>query len=475
MKHRRFLKVVFTIVVFLAGCTVDSRYLSEKLLWKAKKEHAEIIKKSKGELSSDDYDRIINAYRRVIERVPLERAAAEAGFIIAGIYFIRGDFSRARQELRNVINNFSSQGSIASEAYFSIGRIFEKEGNWKEARNQYEQIVDLYPLSSLGLKVPIYILAHYQRNQDSAGEGKAYKWALRSYNATLQEYKGTTLAPVVKDYIARLHLQKGLTKKALTEWDSIIHDYEKTPFAAQAFLMKAGVLSAKLKDNREAIKTLEEFLRVFPGNRIVPEVKLRLGGLYFGVGDIDKAEEVFSQLSSDKKNKEPVRLNAYLGLSYCYRKEADTSKLLAVYDKIKEEFPGTKAALSVPFLIGQYYERQKMNASADKAYAEGIAYYKDLLSRKSNKLNRHFVANLLALCYLKKNEVEKAENLLRQLSDEYPSDPVYLFDLARLYLNLNATDRAITVYKELIEKYPDNKVVQRIARARISAIEKREK
>ena len=197
-----------------------------------------------------------------------------------------------------------------------------------------------------------------------------------------------------------------------------------------------------------------------------------MGILYYDGSELNKAKEMFNGLLKDYPNDAKLRIKGMLGLAYCYRKEANTNKVMEIYQKIKKEYPKSKAALDVPFLIAQYYQQEKYSSKADKAFREAIAEYKDKLieAGKKNSPRKRAIADLLALCYLKNNNVDEAVNTLKELSDTYTLDPVYLIDLASLYRNINAKEKAAGVYRELMKRFPDNKVILKFANAQIKAL-----
>lgn len=191
----------------------DAHYLSEKLFWHAEEHASKILKtKPKESLKEKDYQEIIAAYRRVVDTCPLEPLAAKSQFIISKIYFTQGEKESAQKELRHIIENFFSDAQLASRAQFTIGRIYETQGKWKEAFEEYDKIVDLYPLTPLGLKTPIYIMQYYHKKNNQLEEEKAYRMAIRHYETLLRKYMDTKVAPVVENYLAMAHFQKGLKR-----------------------------------------------------------------------------------------------------------------------------------------------------------------------------------------------------------------------------------------------------------------------
>ncbi len=208
--------VYFLLATFLTGCS-DPRYLSEKLFYQAEKEVVKILKHDQKQLSQDNFDKVIAIYRKVVKTCPLENPAAKAQIIIANMYASRGKYREAQKEFKLIIQNFSSQPKIASSAQFAIGKLYESQGKWDKAIIEYEKVMDLYPLTPLGLNMPGYILKHYKNVNDQPEEEKAYKRAIKHYKGLVDEFSGTTIAPAIQDYLASLYLSQGDFKEAIKD------------------------------------------------------------------------------------------------------------------------------------------------------------------------------------------------------------------------------------------------------------------
>ena len=468
---RRVYSLIF-LIIFVLGCG-DSRYVAEKLLWQAQKKTQNFLR-GKTKLTNRDYNEVISYYREVTKRVPLEPLSSKAHFIIANLLIREGKYDEAQKELKTVIDNFSSSPSVASRAYFAIGKIFEAEGKWDKAIEEYDKITDLYPLSTVGLNVPLYIMRHYKLNGDEKSIEKAYRSAIRHYKSLIEEYEGTSVAPIIKDYMAQAVLTKGEFKEAITVWDGIDKDYPSSSIAAKAILTKASIYESKLKNTDSAIKEYERFIKRYPKSKTTPEVRFKVAMLYLESSRINKAKDAFRSLLDDYSSNKKISLKSLLGLSLCYRKEADTKKVIETYDRIRKEYSKSRAALSIPFLMGQYYLEEKYNSQAADAFSKAIDEYKKILEDPKSGFPKREVANLLALCYLKSNQVEEATRMLRSLAEKYPYDPVYLIDLATLYRVLNNNDKAVKVYEELVRKFSKNKAVVALAKRRIKALKEKQ-
>jgi len=472
VKRKQLLPFVVAMVAF-AGCS-DSRYTSERLFHQAEKGAARIFAKGRGNITESDHKKIIALYRKVADQAPLEPMAARAQFAIAGVYNSQGRYRESQTVLKEIIHNFSSVPNTAAQAQLAIGKLYEAQGKWEEAIEEYETLMDLYPLTNLGLSMPMYVMQHYQNVHDSDGEDRVYEKGVRHYEEQIKEFTETEVVPALRDYLANFHVAKGNYLEAIEVWNKLIKHTPATPQAARAYLAKGEVYIQKMRNASRAIEVYEEFVQRYPKYSQINDVTVRLGLLYVENKELDKAKNLFNQLIEKDPDAEDVAVKAYLGLSQAYRSEANTQKVIEVLKTISEKYPTSKAALSIPFLIAQHYEQMKFSSQASEAYKEAIGEYKEVLENDNmDEEAKREAANFLALCYIKKNDMEKALELLRMLAEKYPDNPMYLLDTATLYLNLNASGKAMRVYQEILEKFPRNKLIVRLVQERINKLQKK--
>ena len=463
IKKISFLAIVVLILPLFLGCS-DPKYMSEKMFWQAEQEVSKILKGKNNQLEEEDYNKVVSAYRKLIEAYPLEEVSLKAQFAISKLFVAQGKFDEAQNELKSIIQNFASKSDIASTAYFSIGNIYEAKGKWKEAYEEYDKIIDLYPLTSLGLRMPIYILQHYQKTKNENEQGNAYKTAVRHYDSLLEEYKETPVYPVISDHLALVHLQRGDKEKSLDVLDSIVEEYPDSLQAAKSFLVKGDIFSRKKEELPKGIESYEEFIDKYPQSKLISKIKLKLGLLYFQNQQLNESKDVFYGVLKDYSDNPPVCLDAYLGLSYCFRKENNTDELMEIYGKVKKDYPDSKMGLSVPVLVAQHYKYIKNEDKAEISLKDAISEYEFIIAEAQKEtLKTRTAVSFLALCYLAKDEKEKTVELLKGMADKYSSNPTYLLDLAVVYTRINARDKAVETFEKVLLKYPDNKKVTELA------------
>ena len=458
----RYTLTLLIVLAFLSGC--GSQYASEKLFWQAKQVTKKVTQnKSLDKLSTDDYQKIIAAYGKVAERCPLELLAAQSQFIITQLYVLQGQYSQAQEELIKIRQNFSRNSKIASQALFMIGNLYERQGDWEAAASEYEKVRDLYPMSELGLKVPISIAQHYQREKEELQAEKAYKQAIRNYQEIIDEYSGTRFAPIIMDYLALSYLNQGRWDEAIGVWESITKEYPETPMAAKSLLASGEIYAKQLRDPEKSIKHYEDFIQQYPDSKLVKQVKFQIGRLYLDKGDIEEARQVFSQIIKDYPKEAELCASARAMLANCYEREGNGALAIKEYQQIRRDYFKTKLALAAPFFIARCY----LNIIADKdkavdAFAEAIAKYKKIIEEEQDVPLIMEAGRFMSLCYIQQQQWNEAIDTLYSLATKYPDDSraqLFLLDIATIYQReLAEPDKAMQIYEQLIDRYPSSRI-----------------
>ncbi|MFH1678448.1 MAG: tetratricopeptide repeat protein [Candidatus Omnitrophota bacterium] len=470
----KFYSIIILAVIFLSGC--GSRYSAERLYWQANQIVKDVVKDTPIEsLTAEKYQKIIAAYQRVVDKYPLEPLAAQSQFIIAQIYTAQGQFPQAEKELIKITRNFSRNSAIASQAQFLIGNLYEKQDDWKKALSEYEKVIDLYPLSSLGLKTPIYIAQHYKLKQNAPLSEKAYEKAKRDYEKLIDEYSGTSVAPIIMDYLALAYSNEGNWDEAIDTWQGISNEYPQSPLAAKSLLTTGEIYTKQIKDLEKAIKAYEDFVTQYPRSQVIKQIKLQIGKLYVDKGEIEKARQNFLEAIRDYPEEAELCANARLGLAVCYEKDKNYDKAIEEYLRIKKDYPDTKTAFSVPFFIAQhYFHRGADKEKIEDAFAQAISEYRDIVENGKDASSIIDAGRLISLCYIQQKKWDEAIDYMQGIADKYPDNPqaeMFLFNIAGIYQSeLKEPNKAINIYEELINKFPASQLVS-LAKTQLEALQ----
>lgn len=462
------------VLVILTGC--GSEYSAEKLYWQANQAAKKIIQnKPLDKLTAKDYEKIISAYRRVEERYPLEPLTAQSQFIIAQIYIVQKQYPKAKAELVKITQNFSGKPEVAAQAQFMIGSLYEGQGNRGEAVSEYEKVMDLFSLSSAGLKTPIYIAEYYKRIKDEAQADKAYHKAFRHYQKIIHEYSGTSVAPVVQDYLALAYASQGRWNEAVDIWQALLKEYSQSQIGTNLLFTVGETYLRQIKDLQKAIGVYEEFVQKNPTSKIIKDAKFQIGRLYFIKEDFIKARQVFEELVRDYPKETELCANAQLALAACYERQGNWDKAVQVYQVLKSSYPESRIILSIPLFIVQHYLKENRAQEAEKAFNEAISGYEKLIKANPNSALAAQAQDFISLAYISQRRWDNAIGSLKALIDKYPQSPkasTSLFTIATIYQKqLQEPKKAIEIYEKFINEYPRHTLAS-LAKSEIDSLQK---
>jgi len=471
-----FVSICAIAIMGLVGCS-DPHYLAEKLFWQAKQNANKILRKYHNishpkEIKDSDLEKIISGYRKVVERCPLEILSARSQFIIASFYLWQGKDKQAEKELRNITLNFSSKPEIASRAQFTIGKIYEKQKKWQQALKEYNKLLTLYPLTRIGLYLPIYIINYYKRIDNQQEEENAFCRAVKNYKKLINKYSQTSIEGEIKNYLALAYFTKGDYSQAIKIWDEIIADHPHTLLALNAYLKKAATYTQKIKNIPKAIEVYRQLLKDFPklNKKIEKRVKFIIATLSMK-SDLKEAERLFSSILKEYPDDQNLSLNAHLSLVQCYKKRKNSSGVIEEYKKIREKYPNHQISLAVPFLIAHYYFTINDKSKAERKLKEAILTYEQIFNQENEENKKAEAAKLLVSSYLLRKDWDKAIEILKILKNRYPQNPQYLLNIASIYKNGKKDfSKAAKAYQEVIKKFPSHKYLIKKVNAELKAL-----
>lgn len=454
---------VLYIFVFMALSGCGSQYSAERIYWQASQSAKNIAKgRTLDKLNDNEYEKILSGYRELTERFPLESISAQSQFIIAQIYALRKQYLKAEEELVKVIQNFSNNAELASQAQFMIGSLYERQGKQKKAIQEYEKISDLYSLSRIGLKIPVYIAEYYQRDKDDIESGKAYEKAVKYYKGLINEYSGTSFAAMLKDYLALAYVSQGSWDKAVDVWQGIVDENPQDQIGEGLLFTLGETYLRQIKDLQKAIDTYEDFVNKNPNSKIIKHAKFQIGRLHLIKDDFSSAIKIFNEIIKDYPKEIKLCTDAKLAVAACYEKQGDWDGVMKVYAEIKTIYPDTSAALSVPLFIAQHYQKENRPAEAESAFKEAILGYEKIIKGDPHSPLAAKAWDLISLGYLSQQKWSKAVDSLQALSEAYPDDiraPKAMFTMAIIYRRqLRDPRKAKEAFEKFVQKYPGHEL-----------------
>ena len=184
--------ILVGLFVVLSLLDIRGDYAVEEILWNANKRLSDAARTPEA-VPDKVFEEIIAQYQRVIKGFPDSKLVPRAFIFLGRAYLVKKDYSTARQRLREVIGRFPKDDVNCVEALSAIGSSYELQGNWPEALKVYYEIKNDYPLTDLGLSVPLYIANHYTKNQQAANAISAFDAAESYYTQMADGHSNTPI------------------------------------------------------------------------------------------------------------------------------------------------------------------------------------------------------------------------------------------------------------------------------------------
>ena len=202
-------------------------------------------------------------------------------------------------------------------------------------------------------------------------------------------------------------------------------------------LHNLALIYLKERKTKQAIEIYNRILEVSESSD--PEILLRLGDLYFEIGQYENAEKVFYEFN--KIN--PFDGHGYYGLGLVREALKDTAMAMANYKKSLSLSPGLEQVsnrLGVLFI-----EQKKME--------QGIEFFKEQIKQDSSTIQNWFVISDL---YQEKGDTLKAIDVYEKMKGIFPDEMQVRAELGKLYLDNNDNQTAFHEFNEIQKKSPEN-------------------
>ncbi len=433
---KQVLYFLLTCLLFtLPGCSFDPSYEAEKAYWEARKLDRSLHRENPDGLKEEHYDQIIAALSRVSDSAPFEPMAAQAQFQIAQIYLGLEKRDQAHDILKETFLRFTNgenkeeeiSKNIAAQALFWSGRLYEAKGEIEKAREEYDILMDQYPLTSRGLQVPVYLVQYYKNQGDLAKMKEASARAHSHYEELMEKYAGTTIEEQIKSYSLQAYAQEGAWQDILDFWDSASKTEIERSGRLRARVAKADLLASRMENIPEAEAIYKDIIENFPVEPITPLLRVRLGYLLNAAYKLEEARETFQGVLDDFPENKELTIQSRIGLAAIDAREGNYEEALQRNIDLFTEYPDHATTLKIPFMKYLYYKRAGRDESeVAQALEEAMAEYSSRWARGGSGNTDKIAGRLLFLGLIQKEEWEAATAHFNSLIRRFPNDPNFL-------------------------------------------------
>ncbi|MBI3814701.1 MAG: tetratricopeptide repeat protein [Nitrospinae bacterium] len=265
------------------------KYAAQALIYKAEI----LIEEKKFKEAHKQLERVLVLY-------PFSTVVRDATFKIADSYFLEKDYIRAEELYREASQKWPTFPKANPLVMFNIGETYFINEKYKDARNIFFDLINLFPQNESAAHAMIRI-------------GDAYYKEGRHTDAVLVYAEVISRFPESEDiYSIRMKMADAGIEQPNLVGASAIFDYTSyiepmntyqdvivknpsAPLVQEAMFKKGGVLSA---ENRyvEAIMTFKHLLTLYPDYKMAEEVKSAMRAAFFKIIDTYHSQKGFYTL-----------------------------------------------------------------------------------------------------------------------------------------------------------------------------------
>ena len=276
--------ILFLVFLILSISTFsDEDYSIERRLWRINKQFT-LLSRDPEAVPMIAFEHLEKKYFKILQKYQRSKAVEPIYIILGRVHIFQKDYPKARATFSQILKRYPDNHELCSQALFWIGKSYEIENNSQEAQNAYKQIIHDYPLSSVGISIPLYIANYYQSKNNYSQATSAYNQAVEFYKKISLEYPNSPLEYNALQFLTQCFIAKNRWADAVHTLGDILLKYPTidylTPEEAELIIKKINSIAMnKLKDPSIAMDIYENFTNRYPKHPLNNSLKIMLDNL----------------------------------------------------------------------------------------------------------------------------------------------------------------------------------------------------
>jgi len=390
--------------------------------------------------------------------------------------FKAGNYASAELLFRKTVEN---NDEYRDKAWFYLARTIFQQAKYKSAIFEFNSFLTKCRTENLRVESRFWIGESYFNLYDNLK-------AIEEYNRFLEKTDDINLIITAHDRIATIYYNQQRYEESIIEWEKAIKKSSDKEQNA-ALVLKIGHALFKNDKYENALERLNPLLTARIDSKKKGEIRLIIGRIYQLQNDHKKALNSFNAIPAELAEAYPLYDMYYFrALSYLETDKANLAKSdfelfsiigkksdfyydglyeygkillnsskpengIAVLEKVLESQEKVDLAVKSALLMAEYYIEKDPQKSI--TYLEKFSSYEDEDLKKS-------IIITLSKAYIKNENYDKAENLLKVYLDKYPYEQnidEVKFLQARILLEKGDVENATIIFNDLKKNNPFSK------------------
>lgn len=390
--------------------------------------------------------------------------------------FKAGNYASAELLFRKTEEN---NDEYRDRAWFFLARTIFQQGKYKSAIFEFNSFLTKCRTENLRLESRFWIgESYYNLNENLK--------AIEEYKRFLEKSEDTDLIITAHDRIATLYMKQQRYEEAIIEWENAIKNSSDKEHNA-GLVLKIGQALFKNEKYESALDRLNPLLSARIDSKKKGEIRLIIGRIYQLQNDHKKALTTFNAIPSELAEIYPFhdmyyfRALSYMELDKISLARSDLELFYVIGKKSEFYYDGlfqygkillssTKPESGIEILEKVWESQEKIDLSAKSAllisdfYIEkdpqkSIKHLEKFKSYEDEELKKNILISL-SKAYIKNENYDTAENLLKFYLEKYPYDQnidEVKFLQARILLEKGDSENATIIFNDLKKNNPFSK------------------
>ena len=382
-------------------------------------------------------------YAEYVSRDQASPSAARAYYALATLARADNAIGLAEEYLRNAGRISAATGTSVGNVTLETAELLFENEKYTEARTKYDEVARQAASDSLRRYAEARSIVCAYRSDAITDADKRANQFVRAYPKAYDE------AAEFEYERGRFALRKEDVPRAQERFRNVAASYRKAPILPEAlyWLGRSYELDQKFP---LAVRLYDSLLTVFPGNAIVPRVRLALGNAYYTLEQWDSASVQFRAILDHEDRSPDLVMYAMNNLIMTYKEMQMYDAALQLTRTYIERFPSEPDLMDKRVDIGILYDRLGY-------YDQAIVHLQSLLDSAPPSLEaelRYYIGE----AHYYKGEYQQA--ILEFLKVPYlvtnPGKIDWIstsyYMAGQSYEKMSKYDQAILMYKQIIDR-----------------------
>lgn len=390
------------------------------------------------------YDVAMRYIQQLEEQYPQTEKRVEAKLLLGQCYFFKSLYLKAYETFSALLQ----YPEFKDATLFWLGETYLKGSDYKQAEEQYRQLIKVYPNSPY-VPQAYYSLGWIYYDQDQLEEAK------KVFAQLVEEFPSHQLSEDAAFKLGEVEYNLRNYESAIRYFESYVSRYPNSTRQAEVYFY-IGESYYYQEDFLTAVGYYAQSAQLAYDSKLILMSKVSLGWSYIKLGKLKLAQQYLDEAYQLAQQKNILSDDVLLGQASLYSEMKEYARALAAYTDLIKMFPDSRRIAEAYLGKGNICYLTEDYAGAIGAYQKIIDLFSNVLQRSDEVEKAYFG---LAWAHLKLGDIDASVRHFKTIKDKTTNRIVKVSALTQIgdaYQDVGQFDKAISVYDEILKDYPQS-------------------